>query len=168
MNGRRSGRSIRYGSPRSPIEASTLRLPIWPRMPIYCGLKFPCHRATRKLTRRERLSSSRGQVSIWPSFLTALSGSKRPDMTPSDGPERAYVFSVIERTSIKWYHEIFRKYVEGVTGLKPRVKRSGTLGTEFECFQGTTGGSMSINRVGRAGSPRGANPRAIEPPVGGF
>jgi len=43
-------------------------------------------------------------------------------MTPSDGPERAYVFSVIERTSIKWYHEIFRKYVEGVTGLKPRVR----------------------------------------------
>jgi len=70
--------------------------------------------------------------------------------------------------SIKWYHEIFRKYAEGVTGLKPRVKRSGTLGTEYECFQGTTGGSMSINRVGRAGSPRGANPRAIQPPVGGF
>ena len=43
-----------------------------------------------------------------------------------------YVFSVIERTSIKWYHEIFRKYAEGVRGLKPRVKRSGTLGTEDE------------------------------------
>src|SRR6516165_2795903 len=43
------------------------------------------------------------------------------------------MFSVIERTSIKWYHEIFRKYAEGVTGLKPRVKRSGTLGAENEC-----------------------------------
>jgi len=53
--------------------------------------------------------------------------------------------------SIKWYHEIFRKYAEGVTGLKPRVKRSGTLGTEYECFYGTTGGSMSINRVGKVG-----------------
>jgi hypothetical protein len=27
------------------------------------------------------------------------------------------VFSVIERTSIKWYHEIFRKYAEGVRDL---------------------------------------------------
>jgi len=35
----------------------------------------------------------------------------------------AYVLSVVERTSIKWYQEIFRKYAEGVTGLKPRVKR---------------------------------------------
>ena len=73
------------------------------------------------------------------------------------------MFSVIERTSIKRYHEIFRKYAEGVTGLNPRppsqaparpsgieqvhftmgghdealrvvgVKRSGTLGTENEC-----------------------------------
>jgi len=29
-------------------------------------------------------------------------------------------FGVIERTSIRWYDEMMRKYAEGVTGLKPR------------------------------------------------
>ena len=49
------------------------------------------------------------------------------------GPPGSYVFSVIERTLIERYYGIFRKYAEGVTGLKPRVKRSGTLGTEYQC-----------------------------------
>jgi hypothetical protein len=38
------------------------------------------------------------------------------------------VFSVVECLSISWCDEIIWKYAEGVRGLKPRVKRSGTVG----------------------------------------
>ena len=43
---------------------------------------------------------------------------------------REYPFSAIERASIGWCDEIIRKYAEGVRAVKPRVERSGTLGTK--------------------------------------
>jgi len=43
-----------------------------------------------------------------------------------------YPVSVRNAFSIRWYHEIIRKYAEGVRGLKPKVERKRNPGYEIQ------------------------------------
>ena len=84
-------------------------------------LKNLGHQINRRLLEVERVSRNCG--------LSAESIQRVVQPTVTQDSQRAPGLKFGD----PWYHEIFRKYAEGVTGLKPRVKRSGTLGTEYEC-----------------------------------
>src|SRR6516164_9508378 len=49
-----------------------------------------------------------------------------------DIEQRLYPVSVRNAFSIRWYHQIIRKYAEGVRGLKPRVEPKRNPGYEIQ------------------------------------
>ena len=87
------------------------------------GRRRPLTRSLGQFPSRFRQSDGRGR----PSHIVARAS------PPAEGRRtRRYPFSVSNAFSIRWYHEIIRKYAEGVRGLKPKVERKRNPGYEIQ------------------------------------